>query len=262
MDRLSLKAKERTISGKKVKHMRKAGEIPGNVYGNTQENEQVSVTLSEFLPIFRQAGETGLINLKIGEEKVRPVLVREIQHDPRNGQIYHIDFYQVNLKEKVKVKVPIELIGEEVETVKLGETVVLQNLHEIEVEALPTDLIEKIEVDITPLQNIDDGVTVGQLNYNRELLTVFLEPEEIVVKLAPAITEEMKKLLEEQEAEAAEAAAEQVAEEGAEGKEGEETAEGAEGETGAEAGEAGEAPEGESKKEGGEEKPKEEEKKE
>lgn len=261
MDRLSLKAKERTISGKKVKHMRKAGEIPGNVYGNTAENEQVSVILSEFLPIFRQAGETRLINLKIGEERVRPVLVREIQHDPRSGQIYHIDFYQVNLKEKVKVPVPIELIGEEVETVKLGETVILQNLHQIEVEALPTDLIEKIEVDITALKNIDDAITVGELNYNREAITVLADPEEIVVKLAPAITEEMKKLLEEQEAEAAEAAAEQAAEEGIEAKEGEETAEGAEGEEVAEAGEPGEAATGDSK-EGGEEKPKEEEKKE
>src|SRR3989344_2689655 len=187
MDRLSLKAQERIVLGKKVKKLRIDGLVPGNVYGNTKENEAVSFSKKDFLTTYKQVGETGLINLKIGEEKVRPVLIRDIQYNFKNGEILHVDFYQVNLAEKVSVPVPIELIGVEVESVKLGETVVLQNLHEVEVEALPTDLIEKIEVDITPLQAIDDAVTVGQLNYNRETITVLVDPEEVVVKLAPAI---------------------------------------------------------------------------
>lgn len=206
MDRLSLKAQERVILGKKVKKLRRDGIIPGHVYGNKLPSEHVAVSLKDFLPIFHQAGETGLIDLKIGEN-VRPVLVRGVQYDPVTGSLLHIDFYQVNLKEKVRVPVPIELIGQEPEGVHLGEVVVLQNLHEVEVEALPTDLIEKIEVDISSLKNIDDAILVDQLQFDRGKLEVLASPEEVVVKLAPAITEEMRKLMEEQEAEAAAAAA-------------------------------------------------------
>ncbi|MFH1535576.1 MAG: 50S ribosomal protein L25, partial [Patescibacteria group bacterium] len=203
MDRLSLNAEERQILGKKVKKLRKEGILPGHVFGKGLESEAVSVKEDEFLKIFRQAGETGLIDLKIGAEKIRPVLIREVQYDPVSDIPVHIDFYQVDMTQKVKVSVPLVLIGDQPESVHLGETIVLQTLNEIEVEALPTDLVEKIEVDINPLKNIDDAITVGQLNFDRNKLTVSAADEEIVVKLAPAITEEMKKQMEEEAAEAA-----------------------------------------------------------
>jgi large subunit ribosomal protein L25 len=223
MDRVPLKAQERTILGKKVKTLRKVGLIPAHVFGNNTEVEHVSVNGKDFLAAFKKAGETGLIDLRIGEEKIRPVLIKEIEHDPVRGELLHIGFYQVNLKEKVTVPVPIVLIEpeEEIESVKMGEAVVLQNLAEVQVEALPTDLIEHIEVNIAILKNIDDAITVADLTYNRETITILAEPEEVVVKLAPAVTEEMKQLMEEQEAETEAAAAEQTAEEGGEAKEGE-----------------------------------------
>lgn len=230
MDKISLKAQERTVLGKKVKRLRKDGIIPGHVFGNTKEVEHVQMDAKEFALVYREAGETGLISLKIGEDKVRPVMIKETEFDPRTGNLVHVGFYQVNLKEKVTVPVPIVLVGEEPESVKMGENIVLQNLSEVQVEALPTDLIENIEVNIEILKNVDDAITVDQLNYNRETLTVLAEPEEVVVKLAPAVTEEMKQLLEEQEAEAEAAAEEAAAEEGEEKPGAEETTEeGAEG---------------------------------
>jgi large subunit ribosomal protein L25 len=241
MDRIALKAEDRTVFGKKVKNLRKDGKIPAHVFGNTKEVEHVTVEAGDFLKAFKQAGETGLINLKIGEDRVRPVLVKEVDVEPVKNQVLHIGFYQVNLKEKVTVPVPIVLIGEETESVKMGENVVLQNLSEVEVEALPGDLIENIEVNIEVLKNVDDAITVDQLSYDRSKLTVLAEPDTVVVKLAPAVTEEMKALLEEQqaEAEAAAEAAEAEAGEGAEaGAEGEEAA-AEEGQT-TEAGERGE----------------------
>lgn len=227
-----MNAEERQIVGKKVKKLRRDGLLPGHVFGKGIEGEIVAVPVKEFLKTYHEAGETGLIDLKIGREKVRPVLVRDVQYDPVSGKPIHIDFYQVNLSEKVKVPVPLVLIGEEPEPVHLGETIVLQTLNEVEVEALPTDLVEKIEVDISSLKQIDDAITVTQLNYDREKLTIHADPEEIVVKLAPAVSAEMEKLLEEEAAEKAAAAAEAAAEVGevppAEGKatpaEGEEAA--------------------------------------
>lgn len=230
MDRLSLIAEERKILGKKVKKLRKEGRLPAHVFGRGVDGENVLVTVSEFIKVFRQAGETGLIDLKIDTEKIRPVLIRDVQYDPLSGQPIHIDFYQVNLQQKVKVPVPIELIGEQPEKVHLGEAIVLQTLNQIEVEALPTDLVEKLEVDISSLKEIDDAITVGNLNYDRTKLTIHVPEEEIVAKLAPAVSAEMEKLLEEQAAEQAAAAAEVAAEEGAPALEGEAPAEAAEGE--------------------------------
>ena len=250
MDRLSLKAEERKILGKKVKHLRKDGKLPAHVFGKGVETEAVSVDGKTFLKTFKEAGETGLIDLKIGAEKVKPVMVRGVQYDPVSGDPIHIDFYQVNLSEKVKVNVPIALIGEEPESVGTGETIVLQTMNEIEVEALPADLVEKIEVNIASLKNIDDAITVAQLSFDRNKLTIFAGPEEIVVKLAPAITEEMKKQMEEEAAAQAAVAAE--AGTPAEGAEGAAPAEGAEGEAAALGGtpqEGQSQPEGEKKEE-------------
>lgn len=212
MDRLSLKAEERTILGKKVKQLRKEGKIPAHVFGNTKEVEHVAVDLKDFAIVYDQAGETGVIDLKIGAEKTRPVMVKDSQYNPVNGQLLHIDFYQVNLNVKVTVPTPVVLIGEEPELVHSGEAIVLQTISELQVEALPGDLVEHIEVNIGVLKNIDDAVLVETLNYDRSKLTVHAEPSEVVVKLAPAVTAEMEELLEEQEAEAAAATEEDQAE--------------------------------------------------
>lgn len=216
MDRLNLQADIRGILGKKVRLLRKDGLLPAHVFGKNIETEHVSVNTKEFLRLYESAGETGLIDLKIGDGNIRPVLIRDVQYDPVTGNPLHIDFYQVNLLEKVTVKVPIELIGDEPEKVHLGEAIVLQTLNEVEVEALPTDLIEKLEVDISVLKEIDDVITVGKLNYDRSKLAISADEEEVVVKLAPAVSAEMEALLEEQAAEAA-AAEEAVVPEGEKG---------------------------------------------
>ncbi len=202
MDRLSLHAEERTVLGKKVKNLRKEGKIPAHVFGNTKEVEHVTVDLKEFGLVYGQAGETGVIDLKIGTEKNRPVMVKDSQYHPVNGQLLHIDFYQVNLNVAVTVPVPVVLIGDEPELVHSGEAIVLQNISELQVEALPGDLVDQIEVNISVLKEIDDAILVESLNYDRSKLTVHAEPTEVVVKLAPAVTAEMEALLEEQEAEA------------------------------------------------------------
>jgi len=232
MTRISLKATEREIFGKKVNALRKTGVLPGHVFGKGLDTESVAVKAIDFIKVYKEAGETGLIDLKIGEDKVRPVLIRQVQLDPVRSEILNIDFYQVNLKEKTTVNVPIILIGEEPEIVHAGEAVVIQPMMEVEVEALPDDLPENIEVDITSLKAIDDAITVSQLPVP-DGVTILAEAEAVVVKLDNAVTAEMQALLEEQAEE--QAAATEAAAEGAEGEEGAEKAEGEEGEEGAEA---------------------------
>ncbi len=202
MDRVLLKATNRQILGKKVKKLRKDGFIPGHVFGKKIQTIHVSVNESDFLKVFAKSGESGLINLQIDDDKSKPVLVREVQFHSVKGNPLNIDFYQVNLTEKVSVTVPVEVVGEDPEIVHSGQAVVIQPLNEVVVEALPTDLPEKIIVDISSLKEIDDAVLVSHLRVPADI-EVKADPEAVVVKLDNAVSEEMQKILEEQAAEQA-----------------------------------------------------------
>lgn len=237
MQRIPLDATDRTVLGKKVKTLRREGLVPAHVFGNKIATENVTINSRDFLKVFTKSGESGLIDLKIGADKIRPVLVRDVQVHAVSGEPLHVDFYQVNLKESVRVTVPVVLKGDEPEIVGSGEAVVIQPMSEIEVEALPTELPENIEVDISSLHSIGDSIVVSSLVVP-EGVTLHADSEAVVVKLDNAVTEEMQKLLEEQAAEQAatqEAAAAEAVAEGGEAPAGEEAAaapEGTEGETG------------------------------
>jgi large subunit ribosomal protein L25 len=154
------------------------------------------------LTVNRKAGETGIVSLKIGKES-KPVLIRATQKHPLTGQILHIDFYQVNLKEKVKVEIPIEIIGES-PAVEKSEGLLLTPITEIEVEALPTELPESIKVDISKLAHIDDAVLIKNLKIPPSV-KIFAEPDETVVKIGELVTKEMEEIEAEIESEKVEA---------------------------------------------------------
>lgn len=217
MKRPKLTAEKRTVLGKKVKKLRKEGLLPANVYGKDLKSTAVSVKLKEFEAIFQEVGETGLIDVVLDGQN-RPVLVKNLQKDHVSKKPLHADFYQVNLKEKVKTMVPLEITGEpKAVTEKIGT--IIQPLSEIEVEALPEDLPEHIEVNVEALAAVGEQITVGQLSVPTGV-TVLTDPGQIVVKIDELISKEAQEQAA-QEAAAAEAAkeGEEQATEGAEAKE-------------------------------------------
>jgi len=215
--RYKLKVEKRKVLGKLVKKLRREGILPCNIYGKGIKSEAVQVPQVEFDAVFKEAGETGLVDVALGEKTI-PVLIHNMQKDFR-GNVLHADFFQVNLKEKVKTMVPLEVIGEP--KAVLEKTGLLMNiLSEVEIEALPEELPENIQVDVAHLANVDDQITVADLKVPTGV-TVLTEPEQVVSKIGELITKEAAA-----EAAAAEAAAEAAkAEAGAEAA----PAEGAEG---------------------------------
>lgn len=186
MEKLQLSAKPRDLRGKKVKTLRQAGELPANVYGKGIDSQAVAVAERPFRETLKAAGETGVVYLSIeGEEGPRPVLVHGVQKDPVTGAPLHVDFYQVNLKEKTTARVPIALVGEN-ELEKRGEGLIIQTLNEIEVEALPTDIPHEFPVDVTGLTEIGQTFKVGDLDYDREKVTVTADPEENILVMQTA----------------------------------------------------------------------------
>jgi large subunit ribosomal protein L25 len=183
--RYNLSAEPRTIIGKQVKQLRRKQILPANVYGHKVEATAISLALLDFKSVFKQAGETGLIDLQVhGEPQTRPVLINDTLVDPVTGALLHIDFYQVNLKEKLTATVPLEFEGES-PIVKAKEGILLELLQEVEVESLPTNIPSSIVVDISNLTEVDQGIKVGDLPLPAgvEMQT---DAEELVCKIETA----------------------------------------------------------------------------
>lgn len=203
MKRTALKAEPRTVMGKKLKTLRREGILPGNVYGKDVPSVSLQVNLKEFEAVFKEAGETGLIDLQLDGE-ARPVLVKNLQLKFPERLPLHIDFYQVNLKEKVKAMVPLEVEGEaKAVTDQIG--ILLQQISEVEVEALPDKLPENIVVDVTALAAVGDQILVSDLKVDPDI-TILTDEAQVVVKIDEPVQEEPEE--------------EAPAEEGAEGEEG------------------------------------------
>ncbi len=181
---IKLKFEKRELFGRKVNRIRKAGLVPANIFGKDVKSEAISVNAKEFAEVFKKAGETQIIDLS-----GKPVLVSNIQVDPISGLTLHVDFRQVDLKEKIEAKVPVELIGESpAEKQNLGT--VVQQLHEIEVSALPTELPESISVDISILAEVDQTIHVKDLKVDKNV-EVITDLETIVVKVEAPTKEEV-----------------------------------------------------------------------
>ena len=209
--RLQLKASPRTPLGKRSRRMLREGKLPAIVYGHNTEATPITLDRLEFQKVFVKSGRTHLVDLVLDGDRTEKVLIREIQVHPRRQGPIHVDFYQVNLQEKIEVEVPVHLTGESA-AVKRGDADVLHAMHSVSVECLPSDIPGSFEVDITPLEDIDMELRVSDLAVPKDV-TILEEPEELVVKIV-----HKRELKVEEEIPAAEAAVPAEGEEGAEGE--------------------------------------------
>lgn len=202
---ISLSAKIRKDFGKKTKSMKEAGKIPAIVYGPGVKNFSLQVDYKDFQKVFKQAGESSLVELNIEGEKDLPadrqekrlVLIHEIQKDPVSGQFIHIDFFQASLKEEVEATIPLVFLGIAPAEKDLGGTLI-KNITEVEVKALPQNLPHEIKVSIDGLKTFQDHIFIKDLVLP-ENVKVLKKSEEIVASVAQQqeIEEELKKPIEE-----------------------------------------------------------------
>lgn len=188
MDRPKLRVEKRSVEGRRVRALRRDGILPANVFGKNVKSFSVQLPVRNFEKTYDEVGETGLIDLQVDGE-IRPVLVSNVQYHPVTDLPLHADFRQVDLKEKIQAAVPVEVVGES-PAEKTGVGILVQQMNEIEVEALPTDLPEKIVVDVGKLENVDDAIHVKDLAVDRSKVILSADEEEIVVKIEPPAKEE------------------------------------------------------------------------
>ncbi|MEJ0021945.1 MAG: 50S ribosomal protein L25 [Candidatus Doudnabacteria bacterium] len=194
MENIAIEATKRTILGKRVKTLRQAGKLPGILYGHNTETAEIEIKEKDFSKAFKQAGESTLVNL-VMDGKTTPVLIYDVQHHYLNGQPLHVDFYAVNMTEKLKVRVPIQFTGESQAVKGLGGTL-LKNLSDVEVECLPADIPKYFEIDISSLNTFEDAIRIQDLKVS-DKVTILAKPDEVIVNVAPPRTEEEMKELSE-----------------------------------------------------------------
>jgi large subunit ribosomal protein L25 len=207
---MQLKALPRQPLGKRSRRLVREGKVPAIVYGHNTEPTPIVLDRLEFQKVFIKSGRTHLVDLSI-EGRTEKVLVREIQTHPRRLGPIHVDFYQVNLQEKIEVEVPVHLVGESA-AVKRGDADILQPMHTVRIEVLPSEIPEAFEVDLTPLEEIESELRVSELKVPKGV-TILDDPEDLVVKIV-----HKRELKVEEEVPAAEAAVPVEGEEGAAGE--------------------------------------------
>lgn len=167
---------------KRVKNEKLAVDfIPAVLYGKGIESQSIKIKKVDFDKVFAVAGESNLIDLNLGGTAVK-VLVKDSQRDVLKYTFTHVDFYQVNMKEKITTEIPLHFIGESKAVKELGG-MLMREMHELEVECLPTDLVDHIDVSISGLNTYDDVITIADLILPKGLELAHNNPEDEVAKV-------------------------------------------------------------------------------
>ena len=219
MGQIELTCKTREVLGKKVAALRRQGITPVHLFGHGVDSQTLECDSVQLRRVLAQSGSTRLIDLKIDKTKPKKVLVREVQRNPIRGDLLHVDFYQVRMEEKIRLEIPIVLVGE-APALKQKGNVLAHELTSLNIECLPDAIPNKIEVDLSILVKEGDAIHVSDIKVASGI-TIVDHPEQLVARVSvPRVKEEVKA-----EVPAEEAAATAEAAEGAKAAESAEKAE-------------------------------------
>jgi large subunit ribosomal protein L25 len=212
MPEMKLNAARREVLGKKTRLLRRQGITPAHLFGHNLKSQSLQCKTDELLKILTHAGTTRLVSLKVeGDQEPRNVFVREIQRDILNRQLLHVDFYQVKKGEKMEMDIPIVLVGE-APAMKGKGRMLSRVIDELKIECLPEKVPPQIEVDISILTELEQGIFVKDIVLDPDI-TVHTDPEQLIIKVTEVVikVEEEKPVEAEEEAPAEEAEAEEGA---------------------------------------------------
>jgi len=179
-----LTAEPRTVRGKQVGQLRRAGSIPAILYGSHIETPfPLKLDEKTLKQVIAKAGRNRLIKLTVDAGAVRLVLARDVQRNPLTGRIIHVDFQEVSMTEKLTTEVPLVLTGTS-PAVTRGEGLLIHGINTVQVRLLPTDLIPSIEVDVSGLESLNQSLFVKDLKVS-DKIEVLTPGDEMVAKVVP-----------------------------------------------------------------------------
>ena len=180
MEKIVLKATKRTVTGKQVKALRRAGELPAVIYGRHVEPVSISLDAHSTELVFAKLTSSTLVTIDV-EGQEFAALVREKQRNFIKGDLTHIDFLALDLTEKIRTKVRLTFVGVS-SAVKDFSAVLVHRMDALEVECLPTDLPERITVDISSIKEIGNNIRVSDIVLpDAERVTILDDADDIVI---------------------------------------------------------------------------------
>jgi large subunit ribosomal protein L25 len=188
MEKITLKAQVRNELGNKTNQGRKKGLVPSVVYGKGIDSQCLWVNALELGKLLNKSGESVIIDLKIQGQNDRNVLIHEIQKDPVRDDFLHVDFYQVNMAEKIETEVELVFIGES-PVVKETGGVLVKNVDKVRIKCLPGDLPSHIDVDISLIKTFDDHILAKDIKIS-EKVEMEIDPETVIALVVPPRSEE------------------------------------------------------------------------
>jgi large subunit ribosomal protein L25 len=203
MEKVVLKAAKRSVTGKKVKQLRRKGELPAVIYGHHVDPMAISLNAHDASLALGKITSSSLVTLELDGNEY-PALVRETQKDFIKNRLTHVDFLAVSLTEKLRASVRIEMTGLS-QAVKDFNAILVNGLTELEVECLPEYLPQRFTVDISTLKEIGDGIYVRDVAIPANVRVLDGPDEMIVVATAPAKEEVVEEVAPVEGVEAAEA---------------------------------------------------------
>lgn len=181
---------------KKGEKIRDEGLLPAVIYGVGKDTESLTLTYVDFIKLYDKAGESSLIDLDVDNKDYGKVLIHEVSHDPVSGNIIHADLLRIDMEKPITASVELIFMGESKAVKESGGTIV-RNIEEVEVECLPKNLVNHIDVDLSVLASFDDVIKVSDLVLPEGVKVTDPAGEVIIAKAQRALTEEEIKAMEE-----------------------------------------------------------------
>jgi len=193
MQSFTLNAQKRNVLGKKVKKMRLSGQLPAVVYGGKKQSQPLTLNFAQFDKLYREAGSSAIVSLVIDDSETDNVLIQSPQYNVVTGLPQHIDFLRINMDKKIKTEIPLVFVGESKAVEQLGGTLVTPH-NNVEVECLPKDLVQEIEIDISKLVTFEDQIKFSDITIPNGI-ELQIDPSEVIALVdAPRSEEEMAEL--------------------------------------------------------------------
>jgi large subunit ribosomal protein L25 len=182
-----IKAEKRTLKGKQVSQLRRAGILPGVIYGHKIESQAIQMDRHTVSLQMSSITPTTLVTVDVAGNKIK-AFVRDRQRDVLHGVLTHLDFLAVSMTEKMRASVALELTGE---APVLDDAIYLlnQNLNELEIECLPQDMPERVMVDVSGIKTPEDTITVADLDLG-EGVSILTDHLEVIVSVSYVAVEE------------------------------------------------------------------------
>jgi large subunit ribosomal protein L25 len=182
-----LTATHRAVIGKQVGQLRRAGQLPAVLYGPVTPSVALQLDAREASRVLRRVSRAQLLDLTV-DGQTHKVLVHDLQRDAIKGHFLHVDFYAVDMKRPIRVRIPVHLIGSSYAVASLSG-VLVRGLTELEIECLPGDLITNVDADLSELKTIGSALFVKNL-YVPKTIKVLSEPDDMVARVTYQAKEE------------------------------------------------------------------------